>query len=176
MPRMPCEEPGTMRDAERVPCRRRCGETVRMGGSPFWRPSGRTGMTQGRKITVIVLAAVGIVSTPLIWLLNNPDAERWPTPPSKPPSASWPWFGPCCSTRPRLAPQTRPAEPGRPPAAASPVSDDRVAGARRGHSRAYGRGQRHGLRLWHRLLELGPAHPWRKHHQAKRGTRRPSHR
>jgi hypothetical protein len=31
-------------------------------------------MTQGWKITVIVLAAVGIVSTPLIWLLNSPDA------------------------------------------------------------------------------------------------------
>ncbi|WP_207230271.1 hypothetical protein [Streptomyces albidoflavus] len=31
-------------------------------------------MTQGRKITVIVLAVVGIVSTPLIWLLNNPEA------------------------------------------------------------------------------------------------------
>ncbi|MET9980822.1 hypothetical protein [Streptomyces rochei] len=31
-------------------------------------------MTQGRKITVIVLAVVGIVSTPLLWLLNSPDA------------------------------------------------------------------------------------------------------
>ncbi|WP_202929661.1 hypothetical protein [Streptomyces sp. TR1341] len=31
-------------------------------------------MTQGRKITVIVLAVVGIASTPLIWLLNNPEA------------------------------------------------------------------------------------------------------
>ncbi|MFI2764353.1 hypothetical protein ACH5A3_36820 [Streptomyces echinatus] len=33
-------------------------------------------MTQGWKITVIVLAAVGIVSTPLIWLLNSPDAGQ----------------------------------------------------------------------------------------------------
>ena len=31
-------------------------------------------MTQGWKVTVIVLAAVGIVSTPLIWLLNSPGA------------------------------------------------------------------------------------------------------
>ncbi|MFE2381102.1 hypothetical protein [Streptomyces misionensis] len=31
-------------------------------------------MTQGWKITVIVLAAVGVVSTPLIWLLNSPSA------------------------------------------------------------------------------------------------------
>lgn len=30
-------------------------------------------MTLGRKITVIVLAVVGIVSTPLFWLLNSPD-------------------------------------------------------------------------------------------------------
>ncbi|WP_326658750.1 hypothetical protein [Streptomyces canus] len=31
-------------------------------------------MTQGWKITLIVVAAVGIVSTPLIWLLNSPGA------------------------------------------------------------------------------------------------------
>ena len=31
-------------------------------------------MTQRWKITVIVLAVVGIVSTPLIWLLNGPSA------------------------------------------------------------------------------------------------------
>ncbi|MEU5226287.1 hypothetical protein AB0G55_27160 [Streptomyces toyocaensis] len=38
--------------------------------------SGRGGVavSQGWKITVIVLAAVGIVSTPLIWLLNSPGA------------------------------------------------------------------------------------------------------
>jgi len=33
-------------------------------------------MSQRRKITVIVLAAVGVVSTPLIWLLNSPDAGQ----------------------------------------------------------------------------------------------------
>ena len=33
-------------------------------------------MTQGWKVTVIVLAAVGIVSTPLIWLLNGPGAGQ----------------------------------------------------------------------------------------------------
>ncbi|MEV6179976.1 hypothetical protein [Streptomyces sp. NPDC052015] len=31
-------------------------------------------MTQGWKITVMVLAAVGIVSTPLLWLLDSPGA------------------------------------------------------------------------------------------------------
>lgn len=31
-------------------------------------------MTQGWKIMVIVLAVVGILSTPLIWLLNSPGA------------------------------------------------------------------------------------------------------
>ncbi|CAM5571623.1 hypothetical protein [Streptomyces avidinii] len=31
-------------------------------------------MTQGWKITVVVLAVVGVVSTPLIWLLNSPGA------------------------------------------------------------------------------------------------------
>ncbi|WP_200308275.1 hypothetical protein [Streptomyces adelaidensis] len=31
-------------------------------------------MTQGWKITVIALAAVGIVTTPLIWLLDSPGA------------------------------------------------------------------------------------------------------
>lgn len=31
-------------------------------------------MTQGWKTTVIVLAMVGIVSTPLIWLLDSPGA------------------------------------------------------------------------------------------------------
>ncbi|MEU4659482.1 hypothetical protein AB0G32_37065 [Streptomyces sp. NPDC023723] len=30
-------------------------------------------MTQGWKITVLVLGAAGIVSTPLVWLLNGPD-------------------------------------------------------------------------------------------------------
>ncbi|MFI0910503.1 hypothetical protein [Streptomyces abikoensis] len=33
-------------------------------------------MSQGRKIAVIVLAAAGVVSTPLIWLLDNPDAGQ----------------------------------------------------------------------------------------------------
>ncbi|WP_179167269.1 MULTISPECIES: hypothetical protein [unclassified Streptomyces] len=33
-------------------------------------------MSQGWKITVIVLAAVGIVSTPLVWLLDGPDAGQ----------------------------------------------------------------------------------------------------
>ncbi|MFB6626326.1 hypothetical protein ACFCWD_19010 [Streptomyces sp. NPDC056374] len=33
-------------------------------------------MSQGWKYTVIVLAAVGVVSTPLIWLLNSPDAGQ----------------------------------------------------------------------------------------------------
>ncbi|MFD9418788.1 hypothetical protein ACFWC9_29330 [Streptomyces goshikiensis] len=31
-------------------------------------------MTQGRKITIIVLATIGVVSTPLIWLLHSPGA------------------------------------------------------------------------------------------------------
>lgn len=31
-------------------------------------------MTQWSKITVMVLAAVGVASTPLIWLLNSPGA------------------------------------------------------------------------------------------------------
>ncbi|WP_172386298.1 hypothetical protein [Streptomyces sp. MNP-20] len=31
-------------------------------------------MTQGWKMAVVVLAAVGVVSTPLIWLLNSPGA------------------------------------------------------------------------------------------------------
>ncbi|MEU2563665.1 hypothetical protein ABZ626_30700 [Streptomyces longispororuber] len=31
-------------------------------------------MTQGWKIAVVVLAAAGIVSTPLVWLLNSPGA------------------------------------------------------------------------------------------------------
>ncbi|MFJ7332211.1 hypothetical protein ACIQUU_02995 [Streptomyces sp. NPDC101116] len=31
-------------------------------------------MTQGWKITVIVLAAIGVVSTPVIWLLHSPNA------------------------------------------------------------------------------------------------------
>ncbi|MFD3883128.1 hypothetical protein [Streptomyces microflavus] len=34
-------------------------------------------MTQGRKITVIVVAVVGIVSTPLVWLLNGPGAGQF---------------------------------------------------------------------------------------------------
>lgn len=33
-------------------------------------------MTQGRKIAVIVLAALGVVSTPLIWLLGSPGAGQ----------------------------------------------------------------------------------------------------
>lgn len=33
-------------------------------------------MTQGWKIVVIVLAAVGIVSTPLVWLLASPDSGQ----------------------------------------------------------------------------------------------------
>ncbi|MFE5735422.1 hypothetical protein ACFQ7A_31535 [Streptomyces sp. NPDC056528] len=33
-------------------------------------------MTQGWKVTVIVLAAVGIASTPLVWLLNGPGAGQ----------------------------------------------------------------------------------------------------
>ncbi|MGW5449821.1 hypothetical protein [Streptomyces asiaticus] len=33
-------------------------------------------MSQGLKIMVIVLAAVGVVSTPLIWLLDGPDAGQ----------------------------------------------------------------------------------------------------
>ncbi|MEU0603987.1 hypothetical protein ABZ484_38095 [Streptomyces sp. NPDC006393] len=33
-------------------------------------------MSRGWKITVIVVAAVGIVSTPLIWLLDSPDAGQ----------------------------------------------------------------------------------------------------
>ncbi|MCD2469527.1 hypothetical protein MBT42_39110 [Streptomyces sp. MBT42] len=33
-------------------------------------------MSQGWKYTVIALAAVGVVSTPLIWLLDSPDAGQ----------------------------------------------------------------------------------------------------
>ncbi|WTK42448.1 hypothetical protein OG610_40835 (plasmid) [Streptomyces anulatus] len=33
-------------------------------------------MPQGWKITVIVVAVVGVVSTPLIWLLNGPDGGQ----------------------------------------------------------------------------------------------------
>jgi hypothetical protein len=33
-------------------------------------------MSQGRKITVILLAAIGVVSTPLIWLLDSPDTGQ----------------------------------------------------------------------------------------------------
>ncbi|WAX79576.1 hypothetical protein [Streptomyces sp. KMM 9044] len=33
-------------------------------------------MTQRRKPAVLVLAVVGIVSTPLIWLLDSPDAGQ----------------------------------------------------------------------------------------------------
>jgi hypothetical protein len=33
-------------------------------------------MSQGWKITVIVLATVGVVSTPLFWLLESPDAGQ----------------------------------------------------------------------------------------------------
>ncbi|MHA4820180.1 hypothetical protein ACXZ65_38190 [Streptomyces aculeolatus] len=33
-------------------------------------------MSQGRKITVIVLAVVGVMSTPLVWLLDSPNAGQ----------------------------------------------------------------------------------------------------
>lgn len=33
-------------------------------------------MSQGWKITVIVAAAVGVVSTPLVWLLDSPDTGQ----------------------------------------------------------------------------------------------------
>ncbi|MFB7211034.1 hypothetical protein [Streptomyces sp. NPDC056255] len=33
-------------------------------------------MTQGWKITVMVAAVVGVVSTPLVWLLNSPDTGQ----------------------------------------------------------------------------------------------------
>ena len=33
-------------------------------------------MTQGWKIVVIVVAAVAIVSTPLVWLLDSPDSGQ----------------------------------------------------------------------------------------------------
>ncbi|MGP3684517.1 hypothetical protein ACTVZO_07365 [Streptomyces sp. IBSNAI002] len=33
-------------------------------------------MSQGWKITVIVLAAAGVLSTPLVWLLDSPDAGQ----------------------------------------------------------------------------------------------------
>ncbi|MFE9796775.1 hypothetical protein [Streptomyces goshikiensis] len=33
-------------------------------------------MSQGWKITVIVLAVAGIVSTPLVWLLDGPDTGQ----------------------------------------------------------------------------------------------------
>ncbi|MGW7043249.1 hypothetical protein ACWGDT_11085 [Streptomyces avermitilis] len=33
-------------------------------------------MSQGWKVTVIVLAAAGVLSTPLIWLLDSPDAGQ----------------------------------------------------------------------------------------------------
>ncbi|MGX8910232.1 hypothetical protein ACR820_34230 [Streptomyces netropsis] len=33
-------------------------------------------MSQGWKIVVMMVAAVGIVSTPLIWLLDNPDSGQ----------------------------------------------------------------------------------------------------
>ncbi|MFJ3795707.1 hypothetical protein ACIPSJ_05425 [Streptomyces sp. NPDC090088] len=33
-------------------------------------------MTQGRKIAVIVLAAAGVISTPLIWLAGGADAGQ----------------------------------------------------------------------------------------------------
>ncbi|MEU6891951.1 hypothetical protein ABZ934_09125 [Streptomyces sp. NPDC046557] len=33
-------------------------------------------MTQGWKITIIVLAVGGIVSTPLLWLLDSPDSGQ----------------------------------------------------------------------------------------------------
>ncbi|MCB5167465.1 hypothetical protein LG634_21875 [Streptomyces bambusae] len=33
-------------------------------------------MSQGKKIAVIVLATAGVLSTPLIWLLDSPDAGQ----------------------------------------------------------------------------------------------------
>ncbi|WP_327749631.1 hypothetical protein [Streptomyces europaeiscabiei] len=33
-------------------------------------------MTRGWKITVVVVAVAGIVSTPLLWLLNSPDTGQ----------------------------------------------------------------------------------------------------
>lgn len=33
-------------------------------------------MSRGGKITIIVAAVIGIVSTPLFWLLNNPDTGQ----------------------------------------------------------------------------------------------------
>ncbi|MFE9561756.1 hypothetical protein ACFYM0_11670 [Streptomyces sp. NPDC006487] len=33
-------------------------------------------MSQGWKVTLIVLAVAGVVSTPLIWLLDSPDAGQ----------------------------------------------------------------------------------------------------
>lgn len=33
-------------------------------------------MSRGWKITVMVVAAVGVVSTPLLWLLDNPDTGQ----------------------------------------------------------------------------------------------------
>jgi hypothetical protein len=37
---------------------------------------GGVAVSQGWKITVIVLAAVGVVSTPLVWLLDGPDTGQ----------------------------------------------------------------------------------------------------
>lgn len=55
-----------------LPCRNMKWRTVSRGRS--WR--GGAGMSQGWKITVIVLAVAGVVSTPLVWLLDGPDAGQ----------------------------------------------------------------------------------------------------
>jgi hypothetical protein len=34
------------------------------------------GVSQGWKITVMVAATVGVVSTPLVWLLDSPDTGQ----------------------------------------------------------------------------------------------------
>ena len=40
------------------------------------RMTGRADVSQGWKLTVIVAAAAGIVSTPLLWLLDSPDTGQ----------------------------------------------------------------------------------------------------
>ncbi|WP_308123152.1 hypothetical protein [Streptomyces geysiriensis] len=61
--------------------RRQVRETIRSDGSSnTWRPlcwsEGGAAVSQTWKITVIVLAAVGVLSTPLIWLLDSPGAGQ----------------------------------------------------------------------------------------------------
>ncbi|MDT0346950.1 hypothetical protein [Streptomyces litchfieldiae] len=48
----------------------------RTARSPAGVPGEGGGMSLGWKITVIVLAAAGVVSTPLIWLLDSPDTGQ----------------------------------------------------------------------------------------------------